>query len=581
MPQVPEQSIVPTVQPSGAAPEIGVSTPLEAFGGGVAHALGQLGGAVETAGDRIWQRAEQLQDMKNRAETDDGVTEFMKQAGLEHAKFSAMEGQNAAAYYPTYIQNLENIRKNIRGKMTNPTTQRMYDSESLSTLGRTIFNGAGHAATQTHIAAVESIDRQIAAKIDTASTSKDPAEIAAARRDLSDLNIRKHAIKGTPDYDSVAQDEKTINSSLTYHQLKHEGATDPWSASEKFDKARSGMTQHDADALEDFLIGKKHAIGAVNIASEVLNANKDADGKPIKSYDQLEQEVRERSRQKAPGDDVMEKNAVQAFEGQWRQKKYGDRQFKYENTEAINDKIVQGVSNLQELLSDPKASAAYFNLDNAEKLRVVGRINRYNAARDQETQQRAETTLAGMRLNKHDDFMSVDPTDPKWQLSQPQMAKVYGWQRSDRAKRPDADIGTAKAMGWMRDKFASEMQALDVYRRNAKDPDDYDHLTGMMYEALDLWRQNHNGKQPGPQDVVKDIAPTLLQTHSQPKWFGLSSKDVGAFVQDVPQEFIDDYKAKVNPRARDTEIYQSYLRKVLIDNYQKATQGAGTTPKSQ
>lgn len=572
MPQVP--GLVPDVQPQGQIPGVSINTPEAAFGGAVAHALSQLGTTMEQSGGQIWQRAMEMQELRNRAEVDRADAEFMKQAGMEHAKFGAMEGQQAAAYFPTYMDNLSKIRENIRGGMSNPMSAKMFDTTSLSTLGRTIFNGAGHAATQEHIEAKKAINSRIAEKVDQSTQTDDPAQQAQIKEEVRNLNIVRGGIEGE-DPATTKQNEKIINSSLTFHKLKHEGSTDPWKVWDKFQEARKAgeLTQKDSDTLNDFLIGKMHAIGGVNIATEVLNANKDADGKPVKSYDELEAQVIARAKELRPGDDVMVKHAQDALRGEWRLKRYADAQFKRDNVEAIDEKIVQGVSNLQELLADPKASAAYFNLSDSEKLRVAGRINNYNAARDKADQERSERIIKGIQLNDPKGFQELDPTDPKWGLSQKQQGMFFDRQRQSR-KTPANDIGTARAMSWMRDAKASEMEALGIYRRTAKNADDYDHVTGMMYEALDIWREAHGGKQPGPKDVINDIAPQILQTHAHPTWFGLSHEDVGAYRQEVPDKFATAYKEQVNPKAKNEEIYRSYLRKVLMDNYQKATQGA-------
>jgi len=39
------------------------------------------------------------------------------------------------------------------GVSSNPMAQKMFDGSSLSFMGRTIFNAAGHAAQQTKVAA--------------------------------------------------------------------------------------------------------------------------------------------------------------------------------------------------------------------------------------------------------------------------------------------------------------------------------------------------------------------------------------------------------------------------------------------
>src|SRR5437879_1795805 len=64
------------------------------------------------------------------------------------AEFSALQGKAAVDAYPAYVQDLQDSRKTFRDNLGNDQARKMFDNQSLSTMGRTIFNGAGHAATE-------------------------------------------------------------------------------------------------------------------------------------------------------------------------------------------------------------------------------------------------------------------------------------------------------------------------------------------------------------------------------------------------------------------------------------------------
>lgn len=152
MPQAPElvPSVAPTTQGVG---EVNLPVPVDAFGGAVGHALQGLGSEVEKGSDRIWQRAVEIQNLNNETEAKDADAKYMMQAGMLHADFSALEGNAAKAAFPKYMEDLQNLRTSLRSGLSNPMAQRMYDASSLSVMGRTIFNGAGHAAQQNKVAA--------------------------------------------------------------------------------------------------------------------------------------------------------------------------------------------------------------------------------------------------------------------------------------------------------------------------------------------------------------------------------------------------------------------------------------------
>src|SRR5882762_4292072 len=151
MPQVP--GLVPTATPSmQGTSELNVNVPTDAFGGAVGHALSGLGNAVEGAGDKIWQRAMEMQNLQNETDAKNADSQYMMEAGKLHADFSALEGTQAKEAYPKYMEDLQNKRTEIRAGLSNNMAMKMYDGSSLSTMGRSIFNGAGHAAQQMKVA---------------------------------------------------------------------------------------------------------------------------------------------------------------------------------------------------------------------------------------------------------------------------------------------------------------------------------------------------------------------------------------------------------------------------------------------
>jgi hypothetical protein len=163
MPQVP-YSGTPNVAPqSNPIPRYSADTPLAAFGGAVAQATQGLGQAVEGAGKELFVRATAMQDLYNHSQAQEADAKYMEAAGRLHADYSALTGKNAVEAYPKYIQDLQDARKGIRDGLPNSMAQKLFDSQSLGTMGRTIFNGAGHAAIENKKYAIGASDARIGA----------------------------------------------------------------------------------------------------------------------------------------------------------------------------------------------------------------------------------------------------------------------------------------------------------------------------------------------------------------------------------------------------------------------------------
>src|ERR1700757_59367 len=165
MPQVP--GLTPTVQPAGAAPEINLPVPVDAFGGAVAHALEGFGGQIERSSDQIWQRAMDLQNLNNETSAKEADAKYMIESGKLHADFINKEGLNAGPEaLAAHIQQLQDMRTSIRQGL-NPMAARMYDASSLSFMGRNIFNAAGHSGQQMKVSANNAADARIERASDT------------------------------------------------------------------------------------------------------------------------------------------------------------------------------------------------------------------------------------------------------------------------------------------------------------------------------------------------------------------------------------------------------------------------------
>ena len=147
--QVPSYKSVPTeTAQDSRTPSLSTNAPVEAFGGATAQALQGLGKVQEGIGNELYTRAIAMQTIHSESEAKEADAKYMMAAGELHAGYSSLQGRAAVDGYPQYMKDLDATRKQIREGMSNDAARKMYDGSSLSTMGRTIFNGAGHAATE-------------------------------------------------------------------------------------------------------------------------------------------------------------------------------------------------------------------------------------------------------------------------------------------------------------------------------------------------------------------------------------------------------------------------------------------------
>src|SRR6266700_2824745 len=146
-----------------ATPRYTADVSPDTFGANIGQAISRLGATSETVGNESFARGLAMQDLANHSEAQQADANYMQKAGELHADFSSKQGKDAVDAYPQYMEDLRKARSDIGATLSNPMSQKLYDAGSLSTMGRTIFNGAGHAATQNKAYAVQSSQSKVAA----------------------------------------------------------------------------------------------------------------------------------------------------------------------------------------------------------------------------------------------------------------------------------------------------------------------------------------------------------------------------------------------------------------------------------
>ncbi len=561
---VPSQTLEPT-----ATPEMNPRIPAAAFGGEVAQALSGFGKTVEGAGDQIFNKALALQNLANEAEAKNAASDYQIQAGKLHADYSSLQGKEAVDGFQPYTQKLKALRESIRGGLKTAMSQKDFDSDSLSTMGRTIFNGAGHAATQNKQYIVGASDARVDIAGDSLMVDPSPNNLKIAKATAErEIRETQGPAKGlSPEATDEAVKTKTSSQTLKY--LVGLSRTKPFEAKDQLNAMKAELTPDDFLKADNIVRSQSRAVGSANIAREVYEGGQGDATHPAKSASEMEAEVRAKAKTFDPEDPLLESHAVAAFNGRLNQDKYNQARETRDNQATLNQAIVSGVRNEQELRADPKAAAAADALIAAgKKLNLPAEINNYNSARDRKDNMERFNTLMGTANNDVEGFLNYNPrADDK--LSQGQINAIVAKQ-DQLKKQVGQDPRVDRAIGWMRGAFGAQMEALGVFKRTQQNKDDYDHLTGTVQSALDLWQDNH-GKPPTYKEFQEQIGPQILQQRSEPAWFGLTTSKKPFFARDVPEEFSSSVKADVLAKGgsepSEQDLYKAYVRTQLMKLY--------------
>lgn len=275
MPQVP-YSGVPTVAPGGEpTPRYQADVKPESFGVNVWQSVQNLGQTANKVGDELFARGIAMQDLYNHSVAQQADADYMQKAGELHANFSSLQGKAAVDAYPQYIEDLKAARSKISGGLPNEMAQKLFDSQSLSTMGRTIFNGAGHAgqqnkvyANQTSAAKVDAISNQVLAN------PKDEDAFQDGLQDAEDEVRFQFKDMG----DDVADQKWAQKKSELWSERIKGMKNEPNAAQKMLDQAiKDGDIQgEDIAKMTNLVQGWNHTVGARIISH---NINTGADGR--------------------------------------------------------------------------------------------------------------------------------------------------------------------------------------------------------------------------------------------------------------------------------------------------------------
>lgn len=237
MPQVPYNP-VPDVRPSEqGAPAIRVNAPGAAFGTTIAQAVEGVGGQLDKVGNEIFSRATALQELNNRTSADEANTNYAVALGQRHANFAALQGQDAVKDFPVYMQDVQNLREQY-GQNLNPMAKRYYDSESRGQMARTVFNGAGHAATQNKIWQMKTAQATLATNQDGAFST--PDDEAGFQAKWNAVPGQVATLAGVGGWDNVQTQHEVFKerSLLLAQRIAGTARTAPIKARQMLDEAR-------------------------------------------------------------------------------------------------------------------------------------------------------------------------------------------------------------------------------------------------------------------------------------------------------------------------------------------------------
>mgnify|MGYP007100054918 CR=1 FL=1 len=275
-PQVP-YSGSPTVSlQENPTPTEHFDTPVAAFGGATAAAEQNLGSSISGAGNELFARAQAMQDLYNHSQAIEADTKYMETVGEIHAKLGAMQGKDAVDYFTNgFIPDLQKARQQIRDTLPNDMTQKLFDQSSLNTFGRTVYNGAGHAATanKSYSIGVSAARVQGTRNAALANFDDDDAFNSALNQTESDVRMQYGPGGKGESPEAVNAAIYQAKSNLWYDRIAGLARTEPFKAAKLLDKASSDgdIAGDDLGKVTKIVRDAQYTVGARQTAATVMS----------------------------------------------------------------------------------------------------------------------------------------------------------------------------------------------------------------------------------------------------------------------------------------------------------------------
>jgi hypothetical protein len=573
--QVPYNPVLSQTLTDIPKPEMNPRIPTAAFGGTVADAFSNLGKVAEHAGDEIFNRAIALQNLNEEAKAKDADTKYMIEAGNLHAKFSAEQGKSAADLYPKYQQDLAEARTRIRGELKTPVAQKAYDANSLSTMGRTIFNGAGHAANEFKKYVAGASDARVEAQKNEVFQNNDDQTFKSSIGTVEDEIRRTQAPIAGWSPEKTDQVVNQAKSDLLARRIQGIARKDPIAAKQMFEANRDKLWYEDKNKTESIVQTQLYGTGSRMIAA---NINKDlfepSQGKPPeKGLEERIQEGRDIADKQFPNDPQMKEYVTsairQGYQGHKRDVKDTEDNNRLTLANAINGdmggKVPTTVEELRAI--HPDVDKAWDDLPGTKKgafLRALAN-NAKGDYGETEANYRTYQSLRGMANSTDEkdrlDFLNKNMIDEemprKWRT---QLIKLQERLRQDSS----ADPRVNHAMRIITDYGIAP---------DPKDKEATNQFRGALQEALDV--EQEQSQKPPDAKKIKEIGSRLIQQMADPTKFtfgGLLNRTTPMYERSVPSEIID--KIKADPRWKasgiepdEKQIQREYLRMQYIKLY--------------
>lgn len=233
----------PEIMPSGQPLRyMNLDTSPDTFGAGIGRGLQQIGKAGMQFSDMLEANAEKMRSDAAKTSANQAFIDASLRMGQAEADYFTSMGSNAQTEYPSFIENLQTIRKEALDSLGDDEAKQLFDQAIQSKMLSGIDQGSTHAAKQGMAAAVDAAEARVELVLnDSATRFADENLFQSNLATLEEQVTDMARLQGwTPEV--TMQKLHTLNSAAWETRITSMAASDPIGAKKTYDRVRDTLT---------------------------------------------------------------------------------------------------------------------------------------------------------------------------------------------------------------------------------------------------------------------------------------------------------------------------------------------------
>lgn len=248
-----------------------LETPLGAFGGYTAEAVGHLGQVEDQAGNELFARAAAMQQLDQQSKALKATADYTTQLGQRFEQYRSLSGQDAVQGYQPFLDDVNSMREQFKGNLNSPFAQLQYDQDTRRIQSYVSMSAAAHAGDQAKAYNIGAEESRAKAAADIAASTNNYDAFKTSLDTTRAAYKQLGTINGwSPDRLNFETNSAISKSTLSY--VNSLAKRSPYLAQQFLDQAQKdgNIIGIDYSNAQDFVQRQQYEVGSRQIASKTM-----------------------------------------------------------------------------------------------------------------------------------------------------------------------------------------------------------------------------------------------------------------------------------------------------------------------